>query len=131
MQKRVFILIFSLVFILGACELDDDISLDDDPRDKFTGTWSVTDHEMKLNYEVTITRDPNNSVMVYLSNFAGSGARAHALAVGSSLVIETQTIGSNWIVSGTASYRNSGLMEFPYSLVISGNQEERMARFTR
>lgn len=130
MQKRVFVFIFSLVFVLGACELDD-IAPDDDPRDKFTGTWSVTDHELKLNYEVTITNDPNNSVMVYLSNFAGSGARAHALAVGSSLVIETQTIGANWIVSGTATYRNSGLIEFPYSLVISGSQEERMARFTR
>lgn len=131
MYKRFIIIMFSLVFMLSACELDDDISLDDDPRDKFTGTWSVSDREMKLNYEVSITRDPNNSVMVYLSNFAGSGDRAHALAVGSSLVIESQTIGTNWIVSGTGTYRNSGLMEFPYTLVISGNQEKRSARFSR
>ncbi len=126
------VLLLSLSFAVTSCILDDDLEpTPNDPIEKFLGSWSVTDNELKLNYEVSITRDPSNTTMVRLSNFAGSGGTARALAVGSSLVIEAQTIGSNWLVSGTGTYRNTGRMDFPYSLTIGGNQESRNALYTR
>jgi hypothetical protein len=130
--KPLFVILVTLSFSLASCELDDGIEFpDNDYRDKFLGRWIVSDNELKINYEVTISYDPNNSSMVRISNFAGSGDAARALAVGSSLVIEQQTIGQNWSVSGTGSYRNSGRIDFPYSLTIGGHQESRMALFTK
>ncbi len=130
--KPLFTSMIILSMALVSCELDDDIEIPvGDYRDKFLGRWSVSDNEQKINYEVNITNDPNNSTMVFISNFAGSGSAAKALAVGNSLVVESQTVGSNWQVSGTGTYRNANRLDFPYSLTIGGNQESRFALFTK
>lgn len=131
-SKPFYVVVFAFVFLFSSCILDEDVDpTPTDPIDKFLGSWSVSDNEMKLNYEVIISRDPNNSTMVLLTNFAGSAGSAKALAVGSSLVIESQTIGQNWLVSGTGSYRNTSRIDFPYALTIGGSQESRNAIFTR
>jgi hypothetical protein len=130
--KPFYVVAIAITFLVSSCILDEDVDpTPTDPIEKFLGSWSVSDNEMKLNYEVTISRDPNNSTMVLLSNFAGSGGSAKALAVGSSLVVESQTIGQNWLVSGTGTYRNTSRIDFPYALTIGGNQESRSAIFTR
>jgi hypothetical protein len=122
----------AILLLVSSCILDEDVDPNPtDPIEKFLGTWSASDNELKLNYEVQISRDPNNSTMVLISNFADSGSAAKALAVGGSLVIESQTIGNNWLVSGTGTYRNTGRIDFPYSLTIGGSQEGRSAIFTR
>lgn len=129
--KPFYVISLAIAFLVSSCILDEDVDPTTDPLDKFLGSWSVSDNELKLNYEVTISRDPNNSTMVLMSNFAGSGGSAKALAVGSSLVVESQTIGQNWLVNGTGSYRNTSRIDFPYALTIGGSQESRSAIFTR
>lgn len=132
---KLLVLLFTGVIIaLGSCQLDEDIDIpggNDDNITRLLGTWSVLDNSLKLNYEVRVERDLSNSSQVVLRNFAGSGSAAKALVVGSSLIVEDQVVGSNWLVSGSGSYRNSGRMEFTYSLTIGGQNEQRSAIFTR
>jgi hypothetical protein len=132
--KLIIVLITGLVLTLGSCQLDEEIDIpggNDDNITRLLGKWGVSDNALKLNYEVTVERDPSNSTQVVLRNFAGSGSAAKALVVGSSLVVEDQVVGSNWLVSGSGVYRNSSRMEFTYSLTISGSGEQRSAIFTR
>ncbi len=131
--------ILALVFIavswsISGCALDETIDIPGGTGDnlqKYLGSWSVTDNGLKLNYEVTIDRNPNNSSMVLMRNFAGSGSAASALIVGNSIIVEGQVIGQNWTVSGNGSYQSETRLTMNYSLEIGGNQEERSAVFTR
>ncbi len=120
-----------LCFILPSCNLDEDIGPDVDPIEKFLGSWSVRDNELKVNYTVSIQRNPSNSSEVRIQNFAASGSAATALVVGSTLTLTSPVIGNGWQVSGTGIYKNSSRMEFNYSLVVSGSSENRFALFTR
>jgi hypothetical protein len=128
------LLFTAFVLTLGSCQLDEEINIpggNDDNITRLLGTWDVLDNALKLNYEVRIERDPANSSQVILRNFAGSGSAAKALVVGSSLIVEDQVVGSNWLVSGSGSYRNSSRIDFTYSLTISGQVEQRSAIFSR
>jgi hypothetical protein len=120
-----------LCFIVSSCNLDQDIDPDVDPIEKFLGSWSVRDNELKVNYTVSIVRNPSNSSEVRIQNFAASGAAATALVVGSTLTLTSPVIGNGWQVSGTGVYKNSSRMEFTYNLVVSGSSENRFALFTR
>jgi len=117
----------------GGCAVDNiDIpGGSSDNIQKFLGTWSVVDNGLKLNYEVTIDRNPSNSTTVLMRNFAGSGSTAEALVVSNSLAIESQVIGQSWYVSGNGSYKSDTRLEITYSLEIGGEQEQRSAVFTR
>ncbi len=133
-QKQVWriLLLLILLPLFHACELDDDFDLDsDDPAAKYLGSWSVSDNAYKLNYTVSIQRNPSNSTEVLLQNFAGSGDVARALVTGRTLTLTSSTIGNNWRISGSGTYKNSSRMEFTYSLTIAGDMEDRIALFTR
>ncbi|MBK9291407.1 MAG: hypothetical protein IPM52_07255 [Bacteroidetes bacterium] len=120
-----------LSLLLTACALDEDIGPDVDPIEKYLGIWSVSDHELKVNYTVSIQRNPSNSTEVRIQNFAASGGAATALVVGNTLTITSPVIGNGWQVSGTGVYKNASRIEFTYSLVVSGASENRFALFTR
>jgi len=126
------LMVFSIVFSLTSCELDDGVDPDDtDPVSIFLGRWMVSDNELKINYEVTIQRNPSNTSEVLLQNFAGSGSTATALVTGKTLTLISPVIGNNWQISGSGAYKNASRMEFNYRLTIGGSMENRFAMFTR
>lgn len=120
-----------LFLLLPSCNIDEEIGPDVDPLEKYLGTWSVRDNELKVNYTVSITRNPSNSTEVNIQNFAASGGTASALVVGNTLTITSPVIGNGWQVSGTGVYKNTNRLEFTYRLVVSGSAENRFALFTR
>lgn len=120
--KLIIVLITGLVLTLGSCQLDEEIDIpggNDDNITRLLGKWGVSDNALKLNYEVAVERDPSNSTQVVLRNFAGSGSAAKALVVGSSLVVEDQVVGSNWLVSGSGVYRKIPLEDLAYAKNLS------------
>lgn len=120
-----------LSLVLPSCNLDEEIGPDTDPIEKYLGSWSVRDNELKVNYTVSISRNPSNSTEVRIQNFAASGGTATALVVGNTLTLTSSVIGNGWQVSGTGIYKNSSRLEFTYNLVVSGSAENRFALFTR
>ena len=122
---------FFLPLLFTSCNLDEDIGPDTDPIEKFLGSWSVRDNELKVNYTVNVQRNPGNSSEVNIQNFAASGGTATALVVGSTITLTSSVIGNGWQVSGTGVYKNASRLEFTYRLVVSGSSENRFALFTR
>ena len=91
------LLLFSVGFIgCGTTTTDDD-----DPVEKYLGTWQVSDQPARLNYEVKIDRNPSNTAEVLLRNFADFGGTATGLVVGNSIVIDKQSVGDEYKVEGT------------------------------
>ncbi len=123
-----FIVLFGIV-IISSCEvISDDIS---DDIEKYYGTWHVNDEASKLNYVVTISANPSNSAEILLNNFADLGSSAVGLVVGNSVVIDNQSLGSDYSVNGTGSYINSGKLEFNFVLDDGIDSESRTAIFTK
>jgi hypothetical protein len=126
------LMLLFIVLSFAACELDEGVDPDNsDPVAIYLGRWTVSDNELKINYEVTIQRNPANSSEVLLQNFAGSGSTATALVTGKTLTLISPVIGNNWQISGSGTYKNSSRMEFSYRLTIGGSLENRFAMFTR
>jgi len=121
------LLLFSVGFIgCGTTTTDDD-----DPVEKYLGTWQVSDQPARLNYEVKIDRNPSNTAEVLLRNFADFGGTAIGLVVGNSIVIDKQSVGDEYKVEGTGSYINSGELRFDYQLDDGIDNEDRKSVFTR
>tara|TARA_B100000315_G_C14260992_1_gene444157 strand:+ start:438 stop:620 length:183 start_codon:yes stop_codon:yes gene_type:complete len=59
------------------------------------------------------------------------GSTAVGLVLGNSVVIDNQSLGSNYSVSGTGSYINSGKLEFSFNLNDGIDIESRIAVFTK
>ena len=123
-----FIVLFEMV-ILTSCEVISDDTSDD--IEKYYGTWNVNDQASKLNYVVTISANPSNSAEILLNNFADLNSSAVGLVVGSSVVIDNQSLGSDYSVSGTGVYINSGKLEFDFVLDDGIDSESRTAVFTK
>jgi len=126
----------SLLFIFAAgfcgCTVDDDPGGGDpDPRDKYLGSWQVSDQPARLNYEVSIQNNPSNSTEVLLQNFADLGGSAIGLVVGNSIIIDKQSIGGNFQVEGTGSYIKSTELSFTYELDDGIDVENRTAVFSK
>lgn len=132
MMKRWLYLSFFMLLGFTAC-LPDDGSIPDetDPAMAFVGNWSVSDNALKLNYEVQIIKNPQNSTEILLNNFAGSGDRAVGLVTGKTVTLFSQTLGNGWRVSGRGQYKSSSRLEFQYSLSIGGDEEQRAAIFDK
>jgi hypothetical protein len=115
--------------MLSSCTEEDDIFTD--PVEKFLGTWSVSDQPARLNYSVTIERDPGNTAYVLLKNFADLGGSARGLVVGNSIVIEKQDIGDGYSCDGTGTYKTNYELEFLFALDDGIDIENRKAVFTK
>lgn len=127
---------FIFLIMLGACEeLDDNNpSPIPDTRDKFTGSWSVNNESCGKNkYLVTIGKDPSNSAQVVITNFAFSSAAEPdtAIVAGNAIVMYSQRNSEGWVVSGSGQYKAGDIIEWNYSLLISGTQESCTATYIR
>jgi len=124
-------LIFSIVLtgVLSSCTEEDDFF--DDPVEKFLGTWSVSDQPARLNYSVTIEKDPGNTAYLILKNFADMGGSARGLVVGDNIVIEKQDIGSGYSCNGTGTYKTKYELDFLFTLDDGIDKENRKAVFTK
>ncbi len=117
------------VFLLGSCAITTEDESDD--IEKYTGTWSVSDQSARINYSVTITANPSNSAEILLNNFADLGTTAVGLVIGNSVVIDNQSLGSDYSVDGDGHYINSGKLEFNFNLNDGIDNEVRVAIFTK
>ncbi|MCP4552824.1 MAG: hypothetical protein GY834_12460 [Bacteroidetes bacterium] len=130
-------LFFILAIIISflSCNPDDDTFVDlGDDRDKFLGTWSVSESCFKTNYTVTISKDPSHSAQILLLNFGNPGPDYNAtvgLVAGNKIFVASQIIGDDWTVSGTATLLEPNLMSWAYSLVIAGNSLDCSADYDR
>lgn len=111
---RIALLIASSVLLtFTSCE---EILIDDpfaDPVEKFLGNWESTETVDPPDglwiYDVVISRNPQNSTEILISNFnlQGSRERARAMVTGNRLIIPTQLICDNTIrIEGSGTYSN-------------------------
>jgi len=128
---KFFVPLFLSIYLLafGACAPVDDGDLN--PVDKFIGTWNVSDQGTRLNYQVVISANPLNSSEVLLRNFADLGNTAVGLVVGNSLVLDSQSLGGNYTVSGSGNYISDTRLAFNYQLDDGIDSESRSATFSR
>lgn len=128
-----FPVVLLVVFALGfcSCNPDNPNGGDDDPVEKYLGTWQVSDQPARLNYQVTIERNPANSAEILLKNFADLGGTAVGLVVGNNVIIDKQTITSGYQVEGSGSYMNSTELRFDYELDDGIDKEKRTAVFAK
>ncbi len=121
------LLLLGLIVVLGSisCNPDDDGFVDPgDERDKFMGSWNVTETCLKTNFNVVITKDPNNSAQLLLANFGNPGpgyAPTIGLVAGNKIFVSNQTIGDGWTVSGTGTLQDANTISWTYTLVIAGD----------
>ena len=100
-------LLLALLFIvplLSACL--DDISDLDDPRDAIAKLWRVT--ESAQSYDVTISKDANESTRVLFTNFhnLGTSNKLYATLAGNTLTIPQQTLDGTYAISGSGTIAN-------------------------
>ncbi len=84
-------------FLMFGCEIDD-IHDDLDPVEKFLGKWKCEESSVVYgdgyNYDVEITRNPQNSYEILIANFYFQGMQEQAVALitGNVLTIPKQII---------------------------------------
>ncbi|MBC8319137.1 MAG: hypothetical protein H8E34_00275, partial [Bacteroidetes bacterium] len=106
---------------------------DDESDDiaKYIGTWNVNDQPARLNYTVTIVANPSNTAEILLNNFADLGSTAVGLVVGKSVVIDNQSLSSEYSVNGIGSFVNNTKLEFNFELNDGIDIESRIAIFSK
>ncbi len=121
------------LFVFGGCNPDENAGGGGGTPDivaKYLGTWHVTDNKAKLNYDVTIERDVLYDTKIVMKNFAGLGSHIKGDVVGSTVVIDKQTV-NGYTVEGTGSYSSNKLMKFSYLLSDGIDDEMRDATFAK
>ena len=130
------IALLSLIAIgFSSCTDSDPNPAPADPRQLFTGVWSVSETETRLTYEVSIEADPKSqNGGVYIYNFANAGTSsnpAYAFVSGNTISLEVnQVIGDGWIVNGSGSLSGSRI-NWPYTLNDGANLHNISAVYTK
>jgi hypothetical protein len=109
---------------LSSCESDIVENPDLDPRGKFLGTWLVSESCVRLDYQATITADPDDENKVLIENFAAPGEGfppAYGFVDGNVINMPQQTIGDNWRVEGSGTYQDNGTIFWSYFIEIGAN----------
>ncbi len=124
MAKNTLIVFMIFMFTWVGCTVNTEDNVNPtDARDKFLGTWSVSETCTRLDYDVVISLDPGNSSQVLVSNFAASGSNydpAVALVTSNTIYVSSQTVGEGWSVNGTGTYQTNGTITWTYHLNITG-----------
>ncbi len=127
--------LFGMLVLLSFsfCAKDNTIVPATDEAQKYLGTWNVSDNAARLNYTVTIERNPENiNSELFLNNFADLKGKVKGSIIGNTIVIEKQAAGSaNYSVEGSGNFINSTRLEFTYSLDDNIETEMRKAVFTK
>jgi len=137
MQKRFWLmtlsslLFFTAIFIFVGC-VDDIIEPSDDARQKFLGTWLVSESCVRLDYQAVIIADANDESKVLIDNFAAPGSGfppAYGFVAGNVITMPRQTIGDNWRVEGTGTYKSAGTIFWEYKMEIGANSSNCTADY--
>ena len=134
LRKSLSVLSIILIILLAqSCQTDGliDSGGQTDEVKKFLGVWSVSDQPARLNYYVTIERDPVYANQVYLNNFADAGDKAIGLVVGDKIVIDRQNVGNGYSSTGEGQYINSKNLKFEFLLDDGIDSEARKASFAK
>lgn len=117
MNKRLkflpqFILVGVLLF--ASCAEEEEILPDADPRDKFVGTWTVSETINQVNvpgYTSVVFLDTANTSRILISNpnNLGSSLSLKAIVAGNSLSIDLQNI-SGIPIQGSGTYSNNSFV---------------------
>lgn len=123
-------LFIAVLVVLQSCAVEEDPDFSD-PRDKFIGTWNVSDQPSRINYTVDIVINPAQSANVILNNFGNMGGSANGLVVGNRIIIDKQDIGSDFLCKGEGSYISENSLKFEFELDDGIELEAREAIFTK
>ena len=105
-----------------------------DDRAKFLGTWNVNESYQKINYDVTIIADPNESSRVLIDKFAGqpTGNRATAIVSGNSITLDAnQNVGGATNVSGNGTMSGTTRIIWTYTFLHGGDAFSATAVYTK
>ena len=129
LQRISILAVFLISITIFSCtETNDDAG---DDIQNFVGTWNVSDQSARINYQVEIIPNPSNSAEVLLNNFADLGSSASGLVVGSSIIIDNQSLGSGYSTSGSGTLENSKKLVISFDLNDGIDNQSRVATFTR
>lgn len=120
-----------ILFIFQACTIEGDDPDYTDTRDKFLGTWNVSDQPGRINYVVSIVKNPAQSTQVTLNNFADMGGSAIGLVVGNRIIIDKQNIGDDFLSNGTGTYISTKQLDFEFVLDNGIDIETRKAIYSK
>jgi hypothetical protein len=119
--------ILALMLFVGCGPDDNNPSPAPDGRTKFIGSWSVNNESCaKGKYIVTIGADPSNAsqVLIYNFGFTNSGQPDKGIVSGNIIEVPKQTNSEGWTIEGIGNYTNNGKINWSYTLIISGTQEQ-------
>jgi hypothetical protein len=108
-----------LTTIISGCTADSPTPPSGDARDTYVGSWSVSETELKLSYEVSIEIDTSSSTKVFIYNFANIGTADPAVAVVSGntiTLVSDQVIGDGLIINGGGALSGSSKITWAYTL---------------
>lgn len=138
-RKRSFyllaVLIGSFALAMNSC-IDDVIDDDEDPTEKFVGSWVVSENSQLFGqntYNVNISINPGNSSEVIIDNFymEGYGENVKALVVSNSLSIYSQTMcDGTKTVNGSGNYSN-GTISISYTVNDGADIDNVTATYTQ
>lgn len=128
---------FSFIFItsillttLTSCTLEEDINpIDADIRDKFVGTWSLSESVVSrsISYDIEINYDQTNSAQVIIENMGnlGNSKIITGLATSSRILINYEITGIT--IEGTGTLISNNQMSWEYSVKGGGDIEHFVA----
>ena len=126
--------IIALTFSLTSCTKDNGPDpTPSDPRNNFTGTWSVYETPTKMNYQVEITLNTATADGVFIQNFGnpGYGNPAYARVSGNNITLDSDyTVGTDWVISGSGT-RNNDKINWNYSISDGANTTSYVATYTK
>lgn len=110
-MKKYFLPFFLMVVLFWSCNPDPPD--EEDPRDKFVGTW-LCQETSDLSYTVNITKDPNNEKRILFYNFHHLGFNEYAFGeVNNNTVI----VPFQLVCQGTMNVQGSGGMSNNNSVI--------------
>lgn len=133
MLKTVFkFLLITLVFSAVSCTTTDgDPGGVENDRDKFLGSWNVSDQPARINYIVRIDADPLYSSQVIMNNFGDLGSTVVGIVINNTVVIDQQDAGSGFSTEGSGNYVNASTLQFEFFLDDGIDKELRKASFSK
>ena len=103
-------------------------------RQKFLGTWTVSESCIRLDYQVEIEAATNDSTKVLLYNFAFMGQEfdpAYGFVNGNKVNLPTQTIGDGWQLNGNGTLQPDGKIIWVYYIAIGANGSNCQANYQK
>ena len=115
--------IILVIIFITSCIPDEDLEPEtDDPRDKINYTWDCQENSPAYGeqaYKVDISKDPNDSTKVILSNFyfLGTDVTARAVYLGSTLTIYSQIVDEHSISGQGIVSSNYKMINWTYEVI--------------